>query len=344
MKKFLINFARAIALTAVIFLFFALHYMISYGQIDIQFFLAKGSAIGLTYGLVLYLVNNGTAKYIKRKYPPEKNVRKFLYAFIIANIVFTGLFVFLIDYVFRVLLYNEPVQHFLKTQSFNNYAIIGTISLLIGLTFFALGYYKRRKNTEILQQGLIANRATAEFESLKAQIDPHFLFNSLNVLASLIEEDQQRAIDYTHSLSAIYRYITEQKDKQLVPLADELAFADSFIKLVKIRFENAIIFRNMLESHTADRYIAPLSLQLLLENAIKHNVANEEAVLEISISQDDDYLIVTNNLQEKTIKPQSTHIGLSNIRQRYALLTERIVHIEKTDQYFRVKIPLLNRP
>lgn len=344
MIKILKELAIAVTLTTFIFLFFASYYLISNGKLSLNFFATKGTIIGISYGIVLYFVNNLIGKYIQKKFPADNNIKQFLFIFIPSNIVCTSLCIFTINYIVSVLVFKEAWINFINVQSLDSYIIICTLSLLIALLFFALSYYKRRKNAEILFQERIAGQATAHFESLKAQIDPHFLFNSLNVLASLIEEDSQKAIDYTHSLSAIYRYITAHKDQRLIALSQELAFADSYISLIRIRFEDAIVYQDSVISSDSSYYVAPLSLQLLLENAIQHNLATEESMLTIRIWTKDNYLIVENNLQEKTIKPKSTHVGLRNIQQRYALLTNHPVVIEKTDKHFRVKIPLLSNP
>jgi len=206
---------------------------------------------------------------------------------------------------------------------------------------YAFNFYKVFKESQLEKQIQIAGVATAQFESLKNQLDPHFLFNSLNVLTAIIEEDQSKAIDYTNSLSSIYRYILEQKGKKTVSIMQEVTFAQNYINLLKIRFEEAITCKIDLVTLQKNSHTIPLALQLLLENCIQHNIATEEMKLHISITANKDYLIISNNLQEKKNKPYSTQVGLKNIIERHALLTKKNVEIIKNHHHFIVKLPIL---
>jgi len=170
------------------------------------------------------------------------------------------------------------------------------------------------------------------------------LFNSLNVLSSLIEENPDMAQEFTTSLSKIYRYVLEQKDKELVPIEEELDFARTYMTLLEMRFENSIIFSFPNESDFNDEKVVPLSLQLLLENCIKHNIASEQKPLHIRIYLEDGVLIVESNLQKKeTLDQERKGVGLQNIVNRYAILTKRNVFVEESNEYFRVKIPILTK-
>src|SRR5690606_2120763 len=139
---------------------------------------------------------------------------------------------------------------------------------------------------------VIAGTASAQFESLKNQIDPHFLFNSLNVLSSLIEENPENAQRFTTSLSKIYRYVLEQKNKEYVTLQEELNFASTYMKLLKMRFENSLEYKLPEGPIDPDAKVVPLALQLLLENTVKHNVVSEKNPLRIEIRVEGDYLVI----------------------------------------------------
>ena len=197
---------------------------------------------------------------------------------------------------------------------------------------------------KVEQQKEIVVNVSAQYESLKNQLDPHFLFNSLNVLSSLIEEDQDKAVDFTHSLSKTYRYILEQKDKDLVPLEQELEFAKVYIELLQMRFEDTLIFELPQSIQQQGAKVVPLSLQLLLENAIKHNKATEQEPITIRIMEKSNgYLVVENNLNKKKILEQRQGIGLDNIKKRYSYLSSKPVKVEQTDESFIVSIPILTK-
>lgn len=185
--------------------------------------------------------------------------------------------------------------------------------------------------------------AEYRFELLSSQLNPHFLFNSLNTLSSLVFKNQENASLFIRKLSDVYRYILDQRDKEIVSLETEINFAESYIMLMQLRFEkNLKVNLNTMES--ADKYhIAPLTLQLLIENAIKHNIVSKSKPLEIDIFTAGEYLFVKNNMQPKTYKEVSHEMGLKNINSRYAFLTDKKIEIENDEINFIVKIPLLNK-
>jgi hypothetical protein len=203
--------------------------------------------------------------------------------------------------------------------------------------------WKQASKNEVTQQRIIAGTANAKFETLKNQIDPHFLFNSLNVLSSLIEENPDNAQRFTTSLSKIYRYVLEQKDKELVSVAEELSFAKTYMNLLKMRFENSLFYELPTENINPDAKVVPLSLQLLLENTVKHNVVSEQKPLHIQIFVEGDYLAIQNDFQKKEVLQSRQGVGLQNIVDRYSIITNRNVLIEQTEKTFTVRIPILTK-
>jgi len=175
---------------------------------------------------------------------------------------------------------------------------------------------------------------------LKLQLNPHFLFNSLNTLSSLVHEDTANAAEFIRKLSDVYRYVLDNRNRELVTLREEMEFAQSFTFLQGLRFQGMIDFRFDVAGRSLDYKIAPMTMQLLLENAVKHNVASRKLPLQITISSVEDELVVTNNLQPKD-EQTGTGMGLKNIVSRYAFLTERKVEIIRGDQFFKVVIPLI---
>lgn len=182
--------------------------------------------------------------------------------------------------------------------------------------------------------------AEYQFEMLKLQLNPHFLFNSLNTLSSLIYEDAAKAADFIRKLSDVYRYVLDNRSKELVALQEEKDFISAFSFLLQLRFRDMIHFNFGISPAALNKRLAPMTLQLLVENAVKHNVVSIKKPLTIIIFADEDYLTVTNNLQVKD-ETSGTGVGLKNIASRYAFLTDREVVIEKDDHHFTVKVPLI---
>ena len=232
-------------------------------------------------------------------------------------------------------------KDFLRSSDY--YLLVAIITVFFLFLFFLIDKKKNTLERKIIIESTKAETATAQFETLKNQLDPHFLFNSLNVLTGLIEENPQNAVDFTSSLSKIYRYVLEQKDKEVVPIQEEINFAKTYINLLKLRFENSLEVEMETESFSEKEFIVPLSLQILLENTIKHNIVSEQKPLKIKIYKNENQLIVENSLQPKETLKDSTGIGLNNIINRYQLISNREVNIEKNETVFRVELPILTQ-
>lgn len=204
-------------------------------------------------------------------------------------------------------------------------------------------YIYRQLQKSILEaQKFQTESIKSQFEVLKNQIDPHFLFNSLNTLASIIEENPKIAVNFAEKLSQVYRYILQNKDKELVSLDTELTFVKSYIFLLKIRFEKNLIVNFEVKEEYYHTKIPPLSLQILVENAIKHNVISVGKPLMIEIFINDlGFLAIKNNLQIKNSVQHSNNIGLENVIKRYQYFTNEAVQIIKNTQLFEVQLPLL---
>jgi two-component system, LytTR family, sensor kinase len=189
------------------------------------------------------------------------------------------------------------------------------------------------------EQKLREENLVFQNETLRNQVNPHFLFNSLNTISSLIVTQPETAERFVNRLSSIYRYILENRTKDKVPLTAELAFIKEYFDLHKIRDEEKILL--YIEEGGADRFeILPVSLQILVENAIKHNMATRENPLKISISIENQHVIVQNNLQKMSVQLKSTKIGLNNLAERIRLVTGKKLIIEETTNDFIVKVPL----
>lgn len=263
---------------------------------------------------------------------------------IIATVLYTVPLVFSIDYLTMVVWGSVKVNDFFKGNNLWVHLFYIILSLGVSTFLHARGFMKNWKaamTKESTKQEIVAKTETAKFESLKSQIDPHFLFNSLNVLTSLIGENPKQAEKFTTKLSKVYRYVLEQRNKDLIPLEEELQFARTYMELLGMRFEEAVKF-NIPDTVSNDQLkIVPLSLQLLLENAVKHNVVSSLKPLQITIYEENGYLIIENNINPKEAIGKSTKVGLSNIADRYGLITPKRVFIENDNKSFKVKLPLL---
>lgn len=300
----------------------------------------------LLYGVVLTAINSIYFDYLNRKFAWSKHqkLQKFRLAIgFFGSVLFTILGIFFIRVFLGMVTGQKTFQAFIASENVGHYVVTLIITMIVSLVFHVIYFYKSSQEKKVVEQKIIASSATAQLESLKNQIDPHFLFNSLNVLSSLIEENPDMAQRFTTSLSKVYRYVLDQKDKELVSLKEELDFAVTYMKLLQMRFENSIQFQMPQVSEEYPGKVVPLSLQLLLENCIKHNLASEQKPLKIEIIIDNDQLLVRNNLQKKDSLSNRKGVGISNIVQRYDLLTQRKVVVETTNQYFNIYLPILTK-
>ena len=222
------------------------------------------------------------------------------------------------------------------------------LTLVISISIFYLilnrKSHLRMRYMEIQAEQLKKENALAQFEALKNQVSPHFLFNSLSILSSLVHVDASLSEKFIGQLSKAYRYILEQKDNETVSLKTELDFLNAYGFLLKIRFEKKFDVKIFISDGEAEKFrIAPLTLQLLIENCVKHNRMSQKEPLTVTILIKDDYLAVINPVRARseTERIASTGIGLANIKKRYQLLTKRPVQIAQEEELFTVKIPLL---
>jgi ligand-binding sensor domain-containing protein len=216
-------------------------------------------------------------------------------------------------------------------------------AIFIILVALIYSYIKYRENKLQKKQEAMQEKIRFQFENLKSQINPHFLFNSFSTLIALIEINSEDAIDYVQELSALFRNVLEYKDQDLIPLETELEIAENYLSLQKKRFGDNLIINIQRTGLIENLYIPPLTLQLLIENAIKHNVVSKTRPLQINIYSDSKKacIFVKNNLQVKEKDSSSTGIGINNIISRYSLLTDKKVEITKTDSSFIVGLPFI---
>lgn len=341
-NKLIKEIPRALIITVSIFLVLLLVRFITGNAISLDANLLVIFGHAMLYGLSLYFANAILFIYLDKLFQAERFTLKriligFLSSFFVSIIV-----IFLLRIFQDVILEQHSFSEFWSTETISNYLFSIFITFVVTLAFHTFYFYKAYNESKVKEQKIIASSASAQFESLKNQIDPHFLFNSLNVLSSLIEENPEAAQKFTTSLSKVYRYVLEQKDKELVSVEEELKFAKTYMNLLKMRFENSITFE-VPEFENDDAKVVPLSLQLLLENCIKHNIVSEKKPLHIKIYIEANELIIENNKQIKEVLQDRKGVGLQNIVSRYAILTKRNVIIQESETIFKVKLPILTK-
>jgi hypothetical protein len=292
------------------------------------------SAVSAIMWIVMWIGNGELAHYLNQKISWVKKPVERLIVGVITTVVYT------VGVAIGLLKLWEWSRGF-RFNSYSDFVIVSlVITFLISLFLhgreFLLLWRKAAVDAERYQKESIQ----ANFESLKSQVNPHFLFNSLNVLTSLVYQDADKAARFIKKLSEVYRYVLDTQGQEVVLLKEEMAFVDSYVYLQKIRFGENL---NVEISHLGDGKVIPLSVQLLLENAIKHNEVSSEYPLTIAVRRDNDYLVVVNGLRLKSHPLEETSgLGLSNIQKRYEFLSDKPVVIDKTDASFTVKIPILN--
>ncbi|GHS94558.1 hypothetical protein FACS1894207_2990 [Bacteroidia bacterium] len=212
-----------------------------------------------------------------------------------------------------------------------------SIWILLGSAFF---FYEIWRQAIEREQQLREENLKYKYINLKTQVNPHFLFNSLNTLSEIIYADTKKADDYIQKLSGIYRYILDNEETDLIPLNEELAFVNQYFDLQKERAENKIQLN--IDIHDADRFkIIPVSLQILVENALKHNSASEENPLEIHVYKEFEQVVVSNTLQRKNILDSSPGTGLANLSERVKLITGKELIVSQENKLFLVKLPIV---
>lgn len=303
----------------------------------------KGIGITFIFAFIITATNIYYNHYLTKRYSWEQETQKRLWFGAIGSILLTTLAYGVARMLQELFLEGKGFIEFIQNEDLSQYVFVLLVAVLVSAILHAFYFYKALQDTKVKEQKIIAGTASAKFDALKNQLDPHFLFNSLNVLTSLIEEDPSQAQKFTTSLSKVYRYVLEQKNKDLVTVDEELQFARTYMKLLKMRFEDSIHLEIPDLCSNPEAKIVPLSLQLLLENAVKHNIVTSQRPLHIKVEEVGDMLVVSNNLQEKQVVKKSTGVGLQNIRQRYDILTDKKVGIEKTPSHFNVYLPMLSK-
>ena len=246
-----------------------------------------------------------------------------------------------LNYVFLHKLSDIPMETITHQQFLYVYVMLTILFGVVMSIVIAMNFFRNWRKSLVEVERLKHEKMKSDYRALQDQLNPHFLFNNFNMLISEIRRDPENAIHITERLADVYRYVLESKNFETVSLSDEVGFAGAIIFLYRVRFGESLIIEVGLPDEVMEYRLPPLTLQILLENALKHNVVSVERPLRIGIGVEEDYLVVVNTIQPRK-STYSTGLGLKNIKMRYAYLTERKVVIEAEEKQLKVKVPLLN--
>jgi len=257
------------------------------------------------------------------------------------SVIFTSIAIYFPMVLFHIYVCNIPSSG--EDKTFMGITlVIGVLASVIILSIeISTQFFRQWKQSMIEAEKYKTESVQAQLQNLKNQINPHFLFNNMSVLSSLVYKDQDKAVDFINQLSKVYRYLLDNRNSELVTLESELEFIKSYNYLLQIRFDTNLIFKIEIRSDKMAMLIPPMAIQMLIENAIKHNEISEELPLTISVKSEDNKIVVSNNLQLRSNPETSSKSGLQNIKDRYHFYTTETVEVNPTTTAFTVKLPLL---
>lgn len=302
----------------------------------------KDFAVSIFITLIVWEGNLRIDQWLNKRYPWITMPAKRILIHLLFSVAYSAIFIFLASYLFNLVSNEIPVNGPGFWQV--TLAILGILVLMsiILLTIeISTQFFRHWKHSLVEIERYRAESLQAQLQNLKSQINPHFLFNNLSVLSSLVYQDPDKSVEFINQLSKVYRYLLDNQSSELVTVDDELNFIRSYLFLLQIRFSPNLSVAIDVRHEDLARMIPPMALQILIENAIKHNEVSSGYPLSISIVSADEKLIVTNNLQPRALHEPGSQTGLKNIRARYAFFTAIPVEVVTEPASFIVKIPLL---
>lgn len=300
--------------------------------------LAIGTSFSFVFALMLVFLDLQLINWLDKKFPIPQKLLGRIPAEIFLSIIVGVIIGSLVTSISGTLM---PYQDGLRKYLITNSLITVVINIIIVSAIEAIIWFKRSQQSLLKAEKLERENSEIKFETLKHQLNPHFLFNSLNVLSSLIKKDSDKAQNFVDEFASIYRYTLDVIEKPVVELREELDFAKSFLFLQKIRFDNAVDMQINVDASMLNYLVPPLAVQTLLENSFKHNRAMTQSPLLIKIYNQNDSLVVVNNLQPKIKGIDSKGVGLSNLNKRYELLGEILPQYSITEKEYIAKITLI---
>jgi two-component system, LytTR family, sensor kinase len=289
--------------------------------------------------LILWFGNVYIDKQLNKRIPWINQPKRRLIFQIVCNTLFTTVTLFVLMYIAHQIKFGDG--------RIINRKMVETFLPALSITYVVLAiqvswqFFSALKDSMLQVEKYKSESIAAQMQNLKNQLNPHFLFNNLSVLSSLVYKDQDKAVEFINELSKVYRYTLDTKTSELVTLDEELLFLNHYIYLLKIRFEQSISIHINIDDNLKNAMLPPMCLQMLVENTIQHNEASKALPLQVNIYTEQHSLIVENKVIPRIDKTISSNMGLKNIRSRYAYFTDEKVTISDDGQFFKVILPLL---
>ena len=303
-------------------------------SLDIYIFTPDG-ALGtmISVGVLFFVIDFFLKRYQKLTISDQRETFKIFTVSILTYLILIQFIGFIIALIFNNVSRNFNQETLMLTTF--SYLLNGFI---YGSFFLAYNFYKKNKKDQAILIQFNTALAESRINQLKAQLNPHFLFNNLNVLDQLIEEDKNKASDFLNEFADIYRFVLQVSDKKIIPLSEELTFAKQYLNLIKHKYGKA--YQLLLEGQNTNGFIVPLTLQLLIENAVQHNLGSETNPVIININIDQ-HIRVSNNLIVKRNKKPTSGRALNNLKEQYLLLSAIPIDIQINPEKFAVTIPII---
>ncbi|MFZ4521023.1 MAG: sensor histidine kinase [Bacteroidales bacterium] len=299
--------------------------------------------VSICITIVVWEGNLRIDHWLNQKYPWITMPGRRILVHLLLSVGYSAVVIFIGSFVSNCFTDNMPMSghDFVKVTAIILAALVLMSVILLSFEI-STQFFRHWKNSLVEIEKYRAESLQAQLQNLKNQINPHFLFNNMSVLSSLVYKDQDKAVEFISQLSKVYRYLLDNQNNELVPVEEELTFIRSYIFLLQIRFDKNLVISVDVQKDDLSKLIPPMALQVLIENAIKHNEASSDHPLTISVASSDGKLIITNNLQPRTQHEPGSGTGLQNIRARYQFFTSNPVEIVSSATNFMVKIPLLS--
>lgn len=294
----------------------------------------------LIIGGTLWKGNQFLGHLIHQKIDMNQNPTRALWVSLIAMFIYSILTIIVVNYLWIVIIFDQVFSDLFRDGPLITMISEFVITIIISSIMFSIGFFNAWRQASVNEEQMKTEQIALQYKALKNQVNPHFLFNSLNTLSSLVYRDPDMAARFIKQLSDVYRYVLEHKDSELIDVKTEVEFVTKYLYLQKIRHGENLISDINLEN-CKECKLLPLSMQMLVENSIKHNIVSKDEPLTISIFQEDEYIVIRNNLQPRSTVEDSEGIGLSNIRDRYNHISDKKFIIDQTNGFFTIKIPIL---
>ena len=346
-NKLVIFYISAFIITLIV------HYFIPQQQVEfIHSYTLHILLDTILISLVLIIIWEGNLRIntlLERKFKWEVKPLIRLVLQIILNTLYSAIVIIILTLFYGLFLSIFVNDYNTKEQITESFPVLQNISYLFLFTylfyqiiFICIYFFKQWSKSLVETERLKRENLHSQLHALQNQINPHFLFNNLNSLVTLISEDKNRAIEFVEELANVYRYLLQQQEEHLVRIIDELKFINSYIYLQQTRSGNNLKTDIRIDKKYNDYFIAPQTLQILVENSIKHNIISSDKPLTIKIYSTPDSIVVENTRQKKLSTQSHTGIGLQNLKDRYKILGYSNIKVDDTNNHFKVTVPVIN--